>query len=69
MSARTRDSARPASMRRYFRRGLWENIATSIIALGIVMLCQPFWLELYTYSFVTTLVGTIMFIVVTKFPD
>lgn len=69
MSAHRQDSAPPASMRRYFRRGVWENIATAIIALGIVMLCQPFWLELYTYSFVTTLVGTIMFIVVTKFPD
>ena len=69
MSARAQDSARRSSLRRYFRRGVWENIATSIIALGIVMLCQPFWLEFFTYSFVTTLVGTILFIVVTKFPD
>jgi hypothetical protein len=54
---------------RIFRRGPWENVATAIIALGVVMLCQPFWLTLYTYSLVTTLIGTVMFIVVTKLPD
>jgi hypothetical protein len=56
-------------MARIFRRGPWENAATAIIALGVVMLCQPFWLTLYTYSLITTLIGTLMFIVVTKFPD
>jgi hypothetical protein len=56
-------------LRRFFRRGPWENVATSIIALGIIMLCQPYLLDLYTYSFVTTLFGTAMFIIVTKFPD
>jgi hypothetical protein len=60
---------KPPLLRRVFRRGLWENIATAIIALGIVMLCQPFLLGLYTYSFITTLIGTLMFIVVTKFPN
>jgi uncharacterized membrane protein YjjP (DUF1212 family) len=68
MSAQNTTERSPR-LRRYFRRGVWENIATSIIALGIIMLCQPFLLDLYTYSFVTTLVGTVMFIVVTKFPD
>jgi hypothetical protein len=33
------------------------------------MLCQPFWLVLYSYSFVTILTGVVMFVVVTKFPD
>jgi hypothetical protein len=33
------------------------------------MLMQPFSIVLYGYSFVTTLVGTAMFIVVSKFPD
>lgn len=37
--------------------------------LGFVMLFQPFLLDLYSYSFVTMLVGTLMFIVVTKFPE
>jgi hypothetical protein len=64
-----RPKARRPASRRFFRRGPWENIATGIIALGVVMLCQPFLLGLYTYSFLTILTGTIMFIVVTKFPD
>jgi hypothetical protein len=57
------------SFRRYFRRGPWEVISTAVIALGVIMLCQPFFLALYTYSFVTILAGTVMFTVVSKFPD
>jgi hypothetical protein len=59
----------PPARRRLFRRGPWENVATGVIALGVVMLCQPFLIALYTYSFVTILTGTVMFMVVTKFPD
>ena len=62
-------SALPRSpLRRIFRRDPWENAATVVIAAGVVMLCQPFWLTLYTYSFLTILGGTIMFVVVSKFP-
>ena len=52
-----------------FRRGPWENLATILIALGVLMLLQPISLALYTYSFVVTLLGTVMFIIVSKFPD
>ena len=52
-----------------FRRGPWENLATILIALGVLMLLQPISLTLYTYSFVVTLLGTVMFIIVSKFPD
>ncbi|WP_095082782.1 hypothetical protein [Mesorhizobium sophorae] len=51
------------------RRGLMENIATVLIALGFLMLFQPFALSLYTYSFITMLAGTVMFIIVSKFPE
>ncbi|RAZ91236.1 hypothetical protein DPM33_07935 [Mesorhizobium hawassense] len=54
---------------RWARRGLMENIATAIIAIGFLMLFQPFALSLYTYSFVTMLTGTVMFIIVSKFPE
>jgi hypothetical protein len=54
---------------RLLRRGLLENIATALIALGFIMLFQPFALVLYTWSFVTMLLGTVMFIVVSKFPE
>ncbi len=52
-----------------FRRGVWENLATIVIGLGVVMLMQPFSMTLYTYSFITTLIGTLMFVVVSKFPE
>jgi len=55
--------------RRLFRRGPWEALATALIGIGVVMLCQPLLLELYTYSFVTILAGTVLFAIVSKFPD
>ena len=53
----------------WLRRGLLENIATVIIGIGFLMLFQPFALTLYTWSFVTMLFGTAMFIIVSKFPE
>ena len=44
-------------------------VATILIALGVVMLMQPFLLWGYTYSFIVTLVGTVMFIIVSHFPE
>ena len=55
--------------RGFFRRGPWEAAAIAMIAAGVVMLMQPFSLTLYGYSFVTVLVGTALFIVVSKFPE
>jgi hypothetical protein len=51
------------------RRGPMEWTAITLIGLGFLMLFQPFVLELYSYSFITMLVGTLMFIVVSKFPE
>ena len=62
---------RPLKRKRPFflRRGPMENLATLLIGLGFVMLFQPFALVLYTYSLVTLLFGTVMFIIVSKFPE
>jgi hypothetical protein len=51
------------------RRRPWEMLASILIALGIVMLMQSYALSLYTYSFIVTLVGTVMFIIVSHFPE
>ncbi|WEX87814.1 hypothetical protein PZN02_000245 [Sinorhizobium garamanticum] len=61
----------PASRKRPFllRRGPMESIATALIAAGFLMLFQPFLLALYTYSLAMLLTGTVMFIVVSKFPE
>ncbi len=48
------------------RRGPLEAVATTIIAAGVVMLMQPFFLTLYSWSFATTLFGTVMFTIVSK---
>ncbi len=53
----------------HLRREPWETLAVAIIAFGVLMLLQPISMTLYTYSFITTLVGTVMFVVVTKFPE
>ncbi|MEM6945444.1 MAG: hypothetical protein AAF565_17005 [Pseudomonadota bacterium] len=51
------------------RRGPWEMVASVLIALGVVMLMQPFLLIAFTYSFIVTLVGTVMFVIVSHFPE
>jgi hypothetical protein len=55
--------------KRWFRRGPWENGATALIGLGIVMLMQPLSIDLYSYSFMTILAGTLGFVIVSHFPD
>ena len=54
---------------RFLRRSPMEAVATAVIAAGVVMLLQPFSMALYTYSFVTTLSGTALFTIVSKFPE
>jgi predicted MFS family arabinose efflux permease len=51
------------------RRGAWEMLATIMITLGVFMLMQPFWMVAFTYSFIVTLTGTVMFIIVSHFPE
>jgi hypothetical protein len=46
-----------------------EAAATVLIAAGVLMLLQPLSMFLYRHSFLTTLVGTAMFVVVSKFPE
>ena len=55
--------------RRFSPRKIAENIATVLIAGGVVMLMQPFSLALYGWSFTVTLAGTALFIIGSKFPE
>lgn len=50
-------------------RRIWEPVTTIMILAGIVMLMQPFFMVLFTYSFIVILVGTIGFAVATKQAD
>jgi len=38
-------------LRRIFVKEPWENIASAVIIIGVVMLLQPYMMVLYTYSF------------------
>jgi len=51
------------------KRGAWEMVASILIALGVFMMMQSFAQVLYTYSFLVTLIGTVMFIIVSHFPE
>jgi hypothetical protein len=56
------------SWRGWFRRGPWETGATAVIGVGIFMLLQPFSIDLFSYSFITILAGTVGFLVFSHFP-
>jgi hypothetical protein len=53
----------------WLRRGPCEAVTMTLIGLGVVMLMQPFSLNLFSYSFVTILAGTLGFVIVSHFPD
>ncbi len=63
----TTPADRPAP--RFFRRGPWEMAASILIGLGVVMMMQPFVMVAFTYSFIVTLTGTVMFLIVSHFPE
>ena len=60
---------RPVGVARWFRRGPWEAVATALIASGMVMLVQPLSIDLYSYSFVTIMAGTLGYVLVSHFPE
>jgi hypothetical protein len=41
----------------------------ALIGIGILMLTQPFSFDVYSYSFVTILSGTLGFVIVSHFPQ
>jgi hypothetical protein len=65
----TRIARHPSRWPLWLRRIPCEAVAMALIGLGVVMLMQPLSLELYSYSFVTILAGTLGFVIVSHFPD
>ena len=58
-----------SGLSRLFRRGPWETVTMTLIGGGIVMLVQPLSMDLYSYSFVTILAGTVGYVIVSHFPE
>jgi hypothetical protein len=46
-----------------------EPTGMVLMALGLVMMFQPFLLVLFTYSFIVILIGTLTFIVAVHLPN
>ena len=67
MSGDTRSAT--AGWRAGFAAGRGKTAAMTLIAGGIVMLVQPWSIDLYGYSFVTILAGTLGFVAVSHFPE
>jgi hypothetical protein len=61
-------TAAPAP-RRHNRWWYWEKAAMALIAIGALMMFQPFVLGLFTYSFDVILLGVILFTVVSRKAD
>jgi hypothetical protein len=52
-----------------FQRSPWEAVASVLIVLGVLMLMQPFYLVIFTYSFSVILTGTVMYLICSHFKD
>jgi len=56
-------------MKRFFRKAPWERATVSLIGLGLVMLMQPWSIELYSHSFIVLLAGVVGYSIAGKLPD
>ena len=57
------------SPRRHNRWWYWEKVAIALIAIGALMMFQPFILGLFSYSFDVILLGVILFTIVSRKAD
>ncbi len=54
---------------RWLARSPWETVTTSLIALGLFMLMQPWSLNVFSYSFSVLLLGVVGFSIAGKLPQ
>jgi hypothetical protein len=59
----------PKRLSRWLRRGPWEATTIALIGLGLLMLMQPWSIEIYGYSFVVLLAGVAGYTVAVKLPQ
>jgi hypothetical protein len=63
------DAIAPKPTPAWLRRGLWEPLTLVMIAIGLVMLMQPFAKPIFTYSFVVLLAGVAGYSIAGKLPE
>ena len=56
-------------MKAVFKRKPWEQGTTVLIGLGLVMLMQPWSLDVYSYAFPVLLAGVLGYSVAGKLPQ
>ena len=56
-------------MKRFFRRTPWERATITLIALGLVMLMQPWSIDIFSYAFNVLLAGVVGFSIAGKLPQ
>jgi len=54
---------------RWLRRGPWEVTTMALIGVGLLMLMQPWSIEIYGYSFVVLLAGVAGYSIAVKLPQ
>lgn len=54
---------------RWLLRAPWEQGTAGLIGLGLVMLMQPWSMEVYSYSFGVLLAGVIGYSIAVKLPE
>ena len=57
------------SLKKFFRRTPWEHTTTGLIGLGLVMLMQPWSIEVFSYGFTVLLAGVIGYSIAGKLPQ
>jgi hypothetical protein len=58
-----------ASWKSLFRRAPWERTTTALIGLGLVMLMQPWSIDVYSHSFTVLLAGVVGYSIAGKLPQ
>ena len=54
---------------RWLRRTPWERGTATLIGLGLVMLMQPWSIEVYSYGFTVLLAGVVGYSIAGKLPQ
>lgn len=57
------------TLRKLSPRRMAEGLATFMIIGGIVMMVQPLWMALFSYSFIVVITGTALFMAGSKLPE
>jgi hypothetical protein len=68
MSADKKSPLVPRASLRWNSQRLWEPVSCALIAIGLIMLMQPWSIQIYGYSFTVLLLGVVGFTVASKLP-